>query len=330
MAGFGNNGGGFGGNEEVLDDVFDPNATQFGGDDEDFDDNGSNELRGIPNEMFNDSQSLELDEDGQPLLPVRRNQATDDDGSQNPNRNQRGPRPAIMGAGGMRANDLTTLVDNFWSNGNNEQNQRPPSQQEQFFQGLVAQLNGMNNSGNQQNERNGTEAADREWENFLKDRNLVPNMEEIQTLFNEAGNDPAKNQQAIHRLLTATARNTYRQVAQDMQPMLTQLIQQIVPMYLQNHQKQVSSEQQFNSTVQQFYNRNPYMNRSEMAPIVRQVIQQALVKSRGNASAAIRLAEGFMQKNLSSAQRPASRNNFHNNGGSTTINWSQVAAKSRG
>jgi hypothetical protein len=318
----------FGDDQEIVDDNFDPNATQFGNLD-DFEEENQN--GNLPPELFADEQqAVEYDEDGTPLLPVRGRQ-NDEFNPVAPNRNQRGPRPALMGAGNMRPNDIESLVNNFWAD-NQEQNggSARQSPQEQFFSGLLDKLENIGQGGQQQNVRDTGEQSDREWDNFLKDRRLVPGMDELTQLFNEAGNDPVKNQQVMHQLLSQTAKNTYRQVAQDMQPMLTQLMQRMIPAYLQQHHQQVSSEQQFNGTLQQFYARNPHMQRQALSPVVQQVMQQALARTNGNATAAIRLAEAFMQKNMPSSPANQGRNNFRNNAGGNTVNWSQVARGPRG
>jgi hypothetical protein len=316
-----------GNDDDFVDDTFDPNNIQFDG----LDDLDDQRNQNIPPELFADAEEPEYDQDGQPLLPAREDDEEQNDG-QAPRRNARGPRPAFMGAGNMRSNDLDSLVQNFWQNNQNEQpGQRQQSPQEKFFSGLLDKLDNIGNGAGSQDEREGAGRTDREWENFLKDRNLAPSMEDVVKAFNEAGNDPVKNQQAIHGMLRATAVNTYRQVAQDMQPLLTQLMQQMIPAYLKQHQSQISSEQQFNASLQRFYDRNPHMQRQQLAPVIRQVMQQALVKSSGNVTAAIRLAEAFTQKHMTGSAAPSGgRNGFRNTAASNSINWSQVAARGRG
>ena len=310
-------------NDDIVDANFDPNDIQL----DDFDENGNGRTQNIPPELFADEP--ELDQDGQPLLPT----ADEDDEYQEnraPTRNARGPRPAFMGAGNMRQNDLDSLVQNFWQDNQNNRGDRQQTPQERFFSGLLDKLDSIGNNAGGQDDREGTGKSDREWENFLKDRNLAPSMEDVVKAFTEAGNDPVKNQQTIHSLLRATAMNTYRQVAQDMQPLLTQLMQQMIPAYLRQYQLQISSEQQFNDSLQRFYDRNPHLQRPQLAPVIRQVMQQALVKTKGNVIAAIRLAEAFTQKNLMNPAASGGRNGFRNSGGSNTINWSQVASRGRG
>lgn len=313
-------------NDDIVDDNFDPNDIQF----DELDGMEGSRNQNIPPELFAEAEEPEYDQDGQPLLPAR--DENDELGDvQAPRRNARGPRPAFMGAGNMRSNDLDSLVQNFWQNNQNDQpGQRQQSPQEKFFSGLLDKLDNIGNNTSGQEEREGAGKVDREWENFLKDRNLAPSMEDVVKTFSEAGNDPVKNQQAIHNLLKTTAINTYRQVAQDMQPMLTQLMQQLIPAYLKQHQSQISSEQQFNASLQRFYDRNPYMQRPQLAPVIRQVMQQALIKTGGNVTAAIKLAEAFTQKHMASPQQSGGRNGFRNTASANSINWSQVASRGRG
>lgn len=240
-----------------------------------------------------------------------------------PQPQRRGPRPGFMGQGRMGQSDMAQLVENFWESP--QQNSRAQTPQQQFYAQLVDKLESLTSGGDRSQPGNQVN-NDEGWEAFLNQRDFAPNMAEFSRRFNEAGNDPVKTQSVMRDLMQATARSTYRAVATDMQNVVQQMFQRVVPAMLDDRMKLVNSEQTYAALRARVINRNPQYGTAQFGPVLDQVLAQALTLTNGNSDRAMNLAENFLATKMPGRN---SNNRGNNRGNSGAIDWTRIANSSR-